>query len=230
MGLGTALSAGLVATLASALPAMAGPAPNAPPANPVICSGAYTIANLTTPGFTCYNGDKQYYDFAFSFGTSGGSFLFTQNGAQNTFSGAGLTLNPGNFSYGYSIALFNPPPGQQMNQFITAATGTSVVGGLGSTATLSTADGSITNPDNATSTSTNGAQGNLVSFDSGVTAAIFSGGIGVSSGTITTLSNTIVQEIAPPTGDSVPGPLPIMGAAGAFAYSRRIRRRIKFAA
>ena len=28
-------------------------------------------------------------------------------------------------------------------------------------------------------------------------------------------------------GESVPGPLPLMGAATAFAYSRRIRRRIK---
>jgi hypothetical protein len=51
----------------------------------------------------------------------------------------------------------------------------------------------------------------------------FSGTIKVNSGVLTSFTDIISQTTAPP----VPGPLPVLGAAAAFGYSRKLRSRIQ---
>lgn len=39
----------------------------------------------------------------------------------------------------------------------------------------------------------------------------------------------LIREVGPGPGDAVPGPLPVLGAAAAFGFSRKLRRRINTA-
>ena len=48
-----------------------------------------------------------------------------------------------------------------------------------------------------------------------------------STGTASVTQTPIVQFVDPGSGDSVPGPLPLLGFGAAFAYSRKLRNRIK---
>ena len=49
--------------------------------------------------------------------------------------------------------------------------------------------------------------------------------------TVSGRNNVILREVSlPPSTPSVPGPLPLFGAAAAFSYSRKIRKRIKSSA
>lgn len=43
------------------------------------------------------------------------------------------------------------------------------------------------------------------------------------------ITNKLIREVGPGPGDSVPGPLPVLGAAAAFGFSRKLRRRINTA-
>jgi hypothetical protein len=46
------------------------------------------------------------------------------------------------------------------------------------------------------------------------------------------ITNKLIREVGPPgpgPGESVPGPLPVLGAAAAFGFSRKLRRRINTA-
>ena len=42
-----------------------------------------------------------------------------------------------------------------------------------------------------------------------------------------TFDNTVWAQVAPASSAAVPGPLPALGAAAAFGYSRKLRKRIK---
>ncbi|WP_094585694.1 DUF1194 domain-containing protein [Synechococcus sp. BO 8801] len=42
----------------------------------------------------------------------------------------------------------------------------------------------------------------------------------------TAITNKLIREVGPGPEDSVPGPLPVLGAAAAFGFSRKLRRRI----
>jgi len=43
------------------------------------------------------------------------------------------------------------------------------------------------------------------------------------------ITNKLIREVGPAPGESVPGPLPILGAGAAFGFSRKLRRRINTA-
>ena len=43
------------------------------------------------------------------------------------------------------------------------------------------------------------------------------------------ITSKLIREVGPGPGDSVPGPLPVLGAAAAFGFSRKLRRRINTA-
>ncbi len=45
----------------------------------------------------------------------------------------------------------------------------------------------------------------------------------------TAITNKLIREVGPGPGDTVPGPLPVLGAAAAFGFSRKLRRRINTA-
>jgi len=61
-------------------------------------------------------------------------------------------------------------------------------------------------------------------FDEGVKSAFFTSTLQVVSGVAQTITDDVTQEILTPP--RVPGPLPILGAAAAFGFSRKLRRRV----
>jgi hypothetical protein len=222
------IKAGLLAAMAvpfsSISPALAGPFD--PPLSPVPCSGFYSVTQLTAAGFGCFQANKQYFGFS---GFSGlgptAGFTFTQFGTESTFSGAGLNFTGSSFSYNYSVALYNPLPGQSFLSYNTDASGSSTGGSLTYSKSLSTiAPGPVSGP----STSSEGSGGgNLVLFAGGETGpVIFSSTLTRTGGKIDNITDSLNQAFDPSTNE-VPGPLPLLGAGAAFGFSRRLRSRIK---
>jgi hypothetical protein len=198
------------------------------PANAAPCMGFYSIGTLTTPGFSCEIGDKQYSAFngfgGFAAATSG--FTFTQMGASHTFQGTGLNAPVGTYSYGFTVALFNPPAGQAFKSFVTDASGSDTGGSFNYNKTLASDA-----PDTGDSmSSAPGSAGNIVDFttpypDGQVAPVVFAATINVTQGVLTGTTDSVNQQL---NGTSeVPGPLPLLGAGAAFGFSRRLRSRIK---
>ena len=106
----------------------------------------------------------------------------------------------------------------------------------GGSATKTLASPAIANPGNGQVSVTNGTSTNGLFNPNGVTATFaqaFSTVDGTMSnpGTITNFGSIIVQNQAfTPPGNSVPGPLPILGAGAAFGFLRKLRRLVKQAA
>ena len=213
----------MVVPFGAVSPALAGPLD--PPPSPVMCSGFYSVASLTTAGFSCFLADKQYFGFSGFSGLPGtAGFVFTQNGTESTFSGAGLNFTGSSFGYSYSVALYNPLPGQRFVSYNTDASGSSTGGALAYSKSLSTiAPGPVTGP----STSATGSPGGLVSFGpSEVGPVIFSSTLTRTGGKIDNITDSL-NQYKDPSLDEVPGPLPLLGAGAAFGFSRRLRSRIK---
>ena len=106
----------------------------------------------------------------------------------------------------------------------------------GGSATKTLASPAITNPGNSKVSVTNGTSSNGM-FNPNVVTATFAqafstvDGTMSNPGTITNFGSIIVQNQAfTPPGNSVPGPLPILGAGAAFGFSRKLRRLVKQAA
>ena len=189
-------------------------------APPSCANTPFTITQLINLGAGgCSIQDKLYSDFSFT-GLNTGFFGFTVSGADHTFSGSSLNFTGSSFSYSYKVSLYNASPGQEFLKFNGDATGSSTASGLGFTKTLAvTALG-------LTSTATEVAPGNIVSFPAGTVGPVtFTGSVTRTGGKIDTMTDTLSQKNA----DNVPSPLPILGAGVAFASSRRLRRRIKSA-
>jgi hypothetical protein len=196
-------------------------------AAPVSCSAGFggfglgwnilSLTGLSPDG--CFIGDKVYSGFSFS-GISQGGFNFTISGADHTFSGSGLNFTGSNFSYSYTISLFNPPVGQEFFKYNTNAAGS----GAGSALAFSK---SLTTPLPTTSTATELLPGNIVTFPAGTVSPLtFTSNLSRTGGKIDTITDTLSQKIGEPLS-TVPGPLPILGAGAAFGFSRRLRNRIK---
>jgi hypothetical protein len=69
-----------------------------------------------------------------------------------------------------------------------------------------------------------------IDFDTLVISAVFSTLAVATDGSngnfVSNVNNLVIQPNGPPTGDSVPGPLPILGTGAAFGLSRKPRSRI----
>jgi hypothetical protein len=197
------------------------------PANAAPCSGFYTITQLTTGGFSCEIGDKQYSDFTGFAGFDGmtSGFTFTKMGASHTFQGTGFNAPTGTYTYGFKVALFNPPSGQAFKSFVTDASGSDTGGTFNYTKSLSSDA-----PDTGDSmSSAPGSAGNMVNFttpypDGQIAPVTFAATINVTSGVLTGSTDSVNQQR---NGEEVPGPLPLLGAGAAFGFSRRLRSRIK---
>jgi hypothetical protein len=179
---------------------------------------AYSVTLLQQLGSTgCVIGDKVYSDFSFT-NLASGIFTFSVSGVDHTFSGSGLNFTGSSFSYDYKVALYNPVPGQEFIKFNTSAGGSNTTNTLDFTKTLTALS--------ITSTDTEDTTGTIANFPSGTVGQVaFSGALTRTGGKIDTISDSLSQKI----GDNVPSPLPVLGAGVAFAASRRLRRRIKFA-
>jgi len=186
-------------------------------------SDVYKITNLVALGSNgCFIGDKVYSDFSFA-GISTGNFAFTNTiPLEHIFSGSGLGFAGSSFSYTYKVALYNPAPG---TVFYGYRTGASASGGAGSVYSKTLKSTSpVSTP--ISSVSTNGTDGFQAIFPSDTISPItFESTVTrTSGGTVDVITDSIEQKQNTP---AVPGPLPIFGAGAAFAFSRRLRNRIK---
>ena len=217
----TSLFAAASFSLGGIAPAQAAPVECA--TNGISGSGVYKIKDLELLGSNgCFIGDKVYYDFSFT-GISTGNFGFTNAmPLQHVFSGSSLGFAGTSFSYSYKIALYNPAPGAVFYGYRTAA-GASGGGGSVYTKTL-TSTSPVSTP--TSSVSTQDGDGDQSVFPSGTISPItFESTVTrTSGGSVDVITDSVEQMENPP---AVPGPLPIFGAGAAFAFSRRLRNRIK---
>lgn len=212
----TALTLGALASVATALPAHA--------VDP--CSGSYSSATVFGGSFTCQAGDKIYSNFTDPVNLPGNFTLsITDEDPFHILSTLG-TFNTGSYSFSYTVAvdtvlapdryisLYNtdfqlagsPPPGTPVGTKTLQAT--SPAAAVASAVRL---NGTAPSPSVFLPVGTQ-----TVDFDWGFTV--------LAGQTATGTTDTIFQ--AEPS-DSVPGPLPIVGAAAAFGFSRKLRNRIK---
>lgn len=183
-------------------------------------SGAFNIAGLLGLGSTgCQIGDKVYSDFSFSNNWNGGSSIFTftnSSDTEHTFSGSGLQLLAGTYTYNYKVSALGP---QIIASYATDFAGSPVMANLDAVKNL----GNNINSSDSIATYVNNVatSGNTVTLTPAQSAVIFDNTLTVTNGRIDVITDSLVQT---------PGPLPILGAGAAFGFSRKIRRRIKASA
>mgnify|MGYP003334146899 FL=1 len=205
------LGFGLAASIVGSAPASAAPCPN----------GVGTSALIALGGGGCEVGDKKYSDFTFtgSWPVSS-SFSFTNVPAQqHTFSGAGLALTPGSYSYSYKLTITPGNPGTTFLGYQTGSSTSDVFTPLVATKTFTGTSGG------STITSVNGGSPSPFFYSPTVAGPVdFTSNIVVSSGRMDNISDTVVQQLP---ASSVPGPLPILGVGAALGMSRKLRQRLK---
>ncbi|WP_216907441.1 hypothetical protein [Synechococcus sp. CCY 0621] len=247
IGLGAALSASLAASLLSGSPVQATPfTGNAPPA--VDCVGQ-TGATIFSQGFACIIGDKVYSSFLNISGSPAldtAFFSFTNNAPNFSISiipVPGTNFLPGLYEFGYSMTVFDAvASGQRIKSISTGATSSAqptppnpaYTQTLQATPTLVIAgEGDLGGVILATETRTNGnspVNSGAINFTTPVVSADFISTLAVGNQAgnfVSNFNNSVIQLNAPPRGETVPGPLPILGAAAAFGMSRKLRRRIR---
>lgn len=176
-----------------------------------------TPASYTALGSTgCTNGDKIYSNFAFTGFTPSTSLSISDAGPQHTFSASGLNFGAGSVAtYSYTVAIAPGNPDATFLGYRTGATTSDLFTPLASTKTLTGT------PTGDTSTAINETNGNVVLYSPTIGGpVVFTGSINVTGGRMDVFTDTLAQQIV------VPGPLPILGAAAAFGYSRRLRKRL----
>jgi len=180
------------------------------------------LSALNSASNGCFIGDKLYYNFRFT-RISTGIYGFTKSGADHTFSGSSLNFTGTNFSYSYTVALFNPPAGQEFFKYNTNAAGSATSSALAFTKTLTPSV--VTSP--VSSITDESDPGNIVTFPSGTISPItFTSNLTRTGGKIDVITDSLTQLLEEPPA-TVPAPLPVLGAGAAFAFSRRLRNRIK---
>jgi hypothetical protein len=185
-------------------------------AQPACTNGG--IAYLTSLSAGCRSGDKVYSNFVFSpnWSMDTSIFGFTDNNNQHTFSGSGLSLTPGTYTYSYKIAI--SPAGS--NEFMSYRTGaaSSSIDPLVSTKTL------IGSPDGVSVVAVNTSTSPTYTYASTASGPIdFTSTINVTSGRLDTITDSVYQANITTTA-AAPAPLPILGVAAAFGSIRKLRQ------
>ncbi len=174
----------------------------------------------------CSVGDKNFYDFQYTGVKSADSIAVAIGGGASNhtlnFTGLGATNY---WSQGGGMLSYKAEVNTNSSNFIYKLTGgmTTSLSGTSATGDIITSQPTVAG----------GACSGTVSFDCTASGYLYSpittmvgvtNEFQVSSGGatgITQISNTIYQK--------VPGPLPVMGAAAAFGFSRKLRRTIRAA-
>lgn len=146
-------------------------------------------------------------------------FTFSGSASLTTLSlqGDPTPFTPGTYNYNFTLSA---PPTRNLTNYSASLT-SSVSGsdagtwGITSAATGQQALGTYSSPNGVTA---NKPYNNTTTYSD-----IFTGVLTVSGGQITQFTSSF-STAAPPA--ATPGPLPLLGASAAFAYSRRIRRRV----
>ena len=176
------------------------------------------ITQYTGYGATgCKVADKVFSNFLFTGFEASSSFSVTALAEQHTFSASGLNFTPGDMaSYSYLVTITDGSFGIQA--YRTSATSSEVTLPLMGTKTL-TGD-----PAGITSTAVDTTIGNAVIYPSEQPGPVaFTGTINVTGGRMDVFTDSISQSRLN-TQASVPGPLPILGAAAAFGSVRKLRK------
>jgi hypothetical protein len=180
------------------------------------CAAGNLASYLALGSTGCTSGDLIYSNFSFTgFGPST-ALSVTDSGSQHTFSASGLNFGVDTTAnYSYTVAIATGNPYASFLGYRTGATTSDAFELLASTKTLTDT------PIGGVSTATNETLGNLVTYSPTIGGpVVFTGSINVTGGRMDVFTDTLVQQI------DVPGPLPILGAAAAFGYSRRLRKRL----
>ena len=124
-------------------------------------------------------------------------------------------------SYSYLVTITNDgiPPEFGFERYRTSATSSEQTEPLISTKTLTG------NPAGTgiTSEAVNTTIGNVVPYPAAEAGpVVFTGTINVTGGRMDVFTDSISQTV-----DPVPGPLPVLGAAAGFGWTRRLRKRIR---
>jgi hypothetical protein len=197
----------------------------AAPANAAACpSGSSNLSTLTPLAFSCTQGQFTFTLNSFSGFTgldgisfsnpSVNSFTYTFQGNLDWVSGTSRSLN-------YTIL---GPTGKLLSTFTNNST-SSDPGAANTWAVVSQTSPQQTGT--STMTSGNGALASST-LTPGLSTETFVGTLDVTAGGVQSVVFRVNAVDAPTT--ATPGPLPILGAAAAFGFSRKVRNRIKAAA
>jgi hypothetical protein len=188
-----------------------------------------TVGDLKQAGFSCVIGDKTYSDFGSFVGFADSDTAnITQSSAPN-FLNHTLNINQGNtpwstgnYGFNYSVAV----TGSTNTLAGYSASTTSSIFLPTPTGTLTVNASAASTPAGLASANVNGGLGVEMYSASNITSDTFALNLNVTGGQVETVTTTLIQQqnIPPAT---VPGPLPVLGAGAAFAFSRRLRNRIK---
>jgi len=151
----------------------------------------------------------------FAFQSAVNNFQYSLQGA-SAWSGTGLGLNytvtaPATKQFNYytsNLSSSNDPASDAGNYTIASATQPQAV---------------------ATFAPPLAATGGLKFYSPKLTTDTFTATLNVTGGTIASVTGVVASQPIP-ASTSVPGPLPLLGAAAAFGFSRKVRTRIKAAA
>jgi hypothetical protein len=197
----------------------------AAPANAALCSTITTIGGLDAEvGKSCTLASGWTFTYNPTTQLPLSTFFTFSGGAGNTT--LSLQADPvnfstvGSFSYDFSLTA---PTGRYLTSYsssISSSVGPIDEGtwGITSAATGNQALGTYTTPTGVTD-SENYTNTTTLS-DS------FTGVFTLTQGQFTQFSSSFTTAVTPPPASGVPGPVPILGAGAAFAFSRRLRRRI----
>jgi hypothetical protein len=192
---------------------------NAPAHSAELCNNVFQAFGISQyqSGDTCTIGDKQLTNFTFPVGFTSGNFTFTEPAIGNhelSFTAVGQQFTPGTYAFGYTITA------TQADRIIAQKIdlSSSVQTTNNGTIALDTlaSGGAVTGPSSAPSQSP---------FFAPVQSLNATTTVVVTSGTFTGWKNSYLQQSS--QGTPTPGPLPLLGAASAFGFSRKLRRRIK---
>jgi hypothetical protein len=167
--------------------------------------------------------DKVFSNFLFTGFEASSTFSVTALAEQHTFSASGLNFTPGAVaSYSYLVTITNDgiPPEFGFAAYRTSATSSEQTEPLMGTKTLTG------NPAGTgiTSEAVNTTIGNVVPYPAAEEGPVaFTGTINVDGGRMDVFTDSISQTEL----EVVPGPLPVLGAAAGFGWTRRLRKRIR---
>jgi hypothetical protein len=196
-------------------------------------TGSCTLTNLAACNITLDN--VQYSNFSFTGFTPapGDGDVFNLSGFSNGAGSVSLSFSPDRIaditpnpptpaaSFSYTATLLS---GLTFNQAQANLTGSTLGGGSFST-TLSAAQ-------LPTSPTSIGGPGALQNFNPGFTSQTFTQtfryDFAASPDTLSQVGGSFNAN--PPAPATVPGPVPLLGATAAFAFSRKLRSRIRLAA
>jgi hypothetical protein len=187
-------------------------------AQPAACTPG-DITQYTGYGATgCSVTDKVFSNFSFTDFKDSSIFSVTASGLQHTFSASGLNFTPGAVaSYSYLVTITDPDYG--FERYRTSATSSEQTEPLMGTKTLTGNPAGI----DITSIAVNTTIGNVVIYPEAEPGpVVFTGTINVDGGRMDVFTDSISQTFNP-----VPGPLPVLGAAASFGWTRRLRKRIR---